>query len=483
MSDIPDDNWSERDNRNAENAPLGFPPGLPAQIELIGRMMMGAIKRFWNKINPAYLTGGTGDNYVVTPEAETIFINLYEIVRVRIDRTNTTATPTLKFGRTNARTIVKIGTTGTSPLVAGDLLAGRDHSFWYDGTNYILSNPATVDASVVTGVLKTANNLSELTGTAATARTNIGLGNVDNTSDANKPVSAAQASAINSAIVTAEAYTDAGLLLKLSLSGGTMSGDIDLTGHALNNAGDGVGDYLKGLITTRASATQVSVAAGQIKGNSRFVKNTATVAKNINATWAAGTGVGGMESGFTVAANLTYHLHALRKISDGSFDWIYSPNTTITTMPSGYEWVGRFWSVYTNASSQVFDYTQIDNTCLMAAVQWFSTTSALAFAVSTVPAAVPLPGGIRTKALLTLSVQVNTVTCVLTVTDGDDATGGSGSGVSCQGSNTAGASNAASRGLSKTNTTRQLGRAVGGASSGAAASIGGWEDYTLPRVA
>jgi len=269
----------------------------------------------------------------------------------------------------------------------------------------------------------------------------------------------------------------------LKKTGGTMSGAIDLAGNALKNAGDGVADYLRGLITTRASATQVSVAAGEIKGNGRFVKNTGALAKNINATWAAGNSVGGMESGFTVAANLTYHLHALRKISDGTFEWTYSPNTTLTTIPTGYEWVGRFWSVYTNASSQIFDYTQVDNTCLMAQVQWFSTTSTLSFAVSTVPVAVPLPGGIRTKALLTLSVQVNTVSCSLVVTDGDDTAGNSGSGVSCQGSNTAGASNAASRGLSKTNTTRQLGRAVSGTSSGSAASIGGWEDYTLPRVA
>jgi len=275
----------------------------------------------------------------------------------------------------------------------------------------------------------------------------------------------------------------AALDAKLALAGGPMSGDIDLTGHALNNAGDGVGDYLKGLITTRASTTQVSVAAGQIKGNGRFVKNAGALAKNINAAWAAGNNVGGMESGFTVAANLTYHLHALRKISDGSFEWIYSPNTTVATIPTGYEWVARFWSVYTNASSQIFDYTQVDNTCLMAQVLWFSTTSALAFGLGTIPVTVPLPGGIRTKALLSLSVQVNTATCVLTVTDADDATGNSCSGVACQASNTGAASNAASRGLAKTNTARALGRAVAGTSSGAAVNIGGWEDYTLPRVA
>jgi hypothetical protein len=173
MPDIPDDNWSERDERNAENAPNGFPPGLPAQIELIGQMLMGAIKRFWNKINPAYATTGTGDNYVVTPEGNTVFLNLYEIIRVRIDRANTTATPTLKFGRTSARVIVKVSTSGIVPLIAGDLIAGQDHSFWYNGTNFVLSNPGTVDSSVTVGLLKASNNLSDVL-SASTSLSNIG---------------------------------------------------------------------------------------------------------------------------------------------------------------------------------------------------------------------------------------------------------------------------------------------------------------------
>lgn len=151
-SNIPDPNWSERDDHNAENAPLGWPPGLPAKIELIGQMMMGAIKRFWNKANPVYLTTGTADAYVITTEGQAVVLNLYEIIRVRIDRANTTTTPTLKFAKTNPRTIVKVTSGGIVPLIAGDMQAGRDHSFWYNGTNFVLSNPATIDSSVISGL-------------------------------------------------------------------------------------------------------------------------------------------------------------------------------------------------------------------------------------------------------------------------------------------------------------------------------------------
>jgi hypothetical protein len=55
-----------------------------------------------------------------------------------------------------------------------------------------------------TGDLLAANNLSELTN-KATARTNLVLGNVDNTSDVNKPVSTAQQAAINTKLDPAAA--------------------------------------------------------------------------------------------------------------------------------------------------------------------------------------------------------------------------------------------------------------------------------------
>lgn len=173
MPDIPDSNWSERDDRNAENVPFGWPPGLPAFIEQIGQMMMGAIKRFWNRSNPVYVTGGTLDAYTVTPEAKVSFINMYEVIRVRIDRANTTTTPTLKWSDANPRTIVKVLGAGVVPLAVGDLIAGRDHSFWYNGTNFVLSNPGTVTAAETSGLLKSANNLSDVAD-GPTSLTNIG---------------------------------------------------------------------------------------------------------------------------------------------------------------------------------------------------------------------------------------------------------------------------------------------------------------------
>jgi hypothetical protein len=150
MPDIADVAWSEHDERNSEAVPNGWPTGaFPAYTDLVGQMMMGATKRFWNKINPIYQTIGTGDNYVVQTEIGIDQINLYEILCIRIDRSNTTSTPTLQFGATNARTIVKAGPSGYIPLVAGDMFAGNSHTFWYNGAFYILVDPAIIVGGTV----------------------------------------------------------------------------------------------------------------------------------------------------------------------------------------------------------------------------------------------------------------------------------------------------------------------------------------------
>lgn len=144
MPDIADVAWSERDDHNTEAVPYGWPTGaFPAYTDLVGQMMMGATKRFWNKINPVYQTTGTGDVYVVQTEVGFDQINLYELLCVRIDRSNIGGTPTLQWGNTSPRTIVKAGASGYVPLTAGDLFGGNSHTFWYNGAFYVLTDPAT----------------------------------------------------------------------------------------------------------------------------------------------------------------------------------------------------------------------------------------------------------------------------------------------------------------------------------------------------
>jgi hypothetical protein len=336
MPDISHSNWSERDDHNAENAPDGFPPGLPAQVELIGRMIMGAVKRFWNRSNPAYQTAGSADNYTVQTESNAAFLNLYEIIRLRIDRANTTTTPTLKFGPTTARTIVKVSSSGIVALVIGDLQAGRDHSFYFNGTNWILSNPATVDSAVTVGLLKTANNLSELTGTAATARTNIGLGNVDNTSDANKPVSTAQQTALN-----LKANLISPVLVTPNL--GTPSAGVmtNVTGLPISTGVSGLGTGVATFLGTPSSANLAAALTDETGSGAVVFGTSPTVTTpNIIGTTAVGNAaagsVGEMISSFVLvgsSVSLTNGVTAnVTSVSLTAGDWDCEGN--ISTNPN-----------------------------------------------------------------------------------------------------------------------------------------------------
>jgi hypothetical protein len=244
-------------------------------------------------------------------------------------------------------------------------------------------------------------------------------------------------------------------------------------------------DYLKDLITVRTSATRITIGVGEIRGNGYFVKNLANIAKDINTTWVAGNNVGGMESGRpAVAANLTYHLHALMKLSDGSFEAMYSDLVIPSNIPSGYVWVGRFWSVYTLTGPSIVNYTQIGNVFGWGGVVWFSTATSITGGIATLPVTNPCPSGIPVKMYLYASVLINGTSSM-----GLDV-GNAHPGGACLGMHvTAGiggvtaSQQVGAAGLAITNTSRQLYVGCSVAGSGSIdVSTSSWEDFTLPRV-
>lgn len=245
-------------------------------------------------------------------------------------------------------------------------------------------------------------------------------------------------------------------------------------------------DFLVGLTTTRNSNTRITVAPGAIKGNNRYVENLENIAKDINATWAAGNNAGGMEPTKVGAANTTYHLHALIKTSDLTFDWMYSPDVIPANIPAGYIWVGRFWSTYCVTANVVMSYIQKDNECYAPAQNWYSSSGAFGPILSNINASLPCPAGISVNMRVQQSTASLGAGSVINsaVYDADDPMSSDVSGfIVTPNQVTPAVGVGLLRGRAKTNLNRQLGTAMSLSGTGTiTVALGGWEDYTLPRI-
>ena len=117
----------------------------------------------------------------------------------------------LKDQNVSSTEFSKLDGIGSSTIIS-QLNAKQDNlSFGISNTNVIKAGSGIVDNDFlrIDGTTLEGRSASELKGDLSLVKGDVGLGNVDNTSDANKPVSTATTTALN---------------LKLNLAGGTMKG-------------------------------------------------------------------------------------------------------------------------------------------------------------------------------------------------------------------------------------------------------------------
>ena len=122
-----------------------------------------------------------------------------------------TNTPTLVDGTGDPGMVYLVTVAGTQNLGSG--------SQTFAVGDWVVANSSTVwQKSINSNAVVSVNGQ---TGVVVLTKSDVGLSNVDNTSDVNKPVSTAQQTALN---------------LKLDLAGGTMTGDINMNGtHRISN--------------------------------------------------------------------------------------------------------------------------------------------------------------------------------------------------------------------------------------------------------
>lgn len=140
------------------------------------------------------VSGGTANNLIVAQPASLFASRLYSL-KPLLDNTGAVSLTITGVGS------FPIRDGNGLPIVAGDMLAGKTsllifRSQWFELVlGYAAIGKATTAVQSVNGK----------TGNAVTLdKTDIGLGNVDNTSDANKPISTAAQTALNGKATTAQ---------------------------------------------------------------------------------------------------------------------------------------------------------------------------------------------------------------------------------------------------------------------------------------
>ncbi|MBP0581869.1 hypothetical protein J8I29_21245 [Labrys sp. LIt4] len=161
---------------------------------------------------------------------------------------------------------------------------------------------------------------------------------------------------------------------------------------------------LYGLILSQGSTTSVGISVGgctnEDGGSTYNMVLGSAITKSLSA-WAAGSGNGALDTG-SIAPSTWYHVHLIRKDSDGSIDALLSLSTTAPTMPSGYTARRRLGSIRTNGSSQVTAFLQVGDEFIWTVPVMDRNGNSASGATSVT---ISVPSGVRVKARLRGAIQ------------------------------------------------------------------------------
>lgn len=170
----------------------------------------------------------------------------------------------------------------------------------------------------------------------------------------------------------------------------------------------------------------ISSGAATDSTGTYLLKLASTLTKQLDAAWAAGNNAGGMDAG-SKAANTWYHIHLIRKDSDGSIDALYSLSPTAPTMPAGYTARRLIGSVRTNGSSNIIAFIAYEIAGGGVKVHWSTNVQdvnvANTLTTTEVLYTLTVPTGYRVTADLRVAIQDAAATIVYVYTPGITTSG------------------------------------------------------------
>lgn len=394
MSELNSTNWSETAASNNALPPDGGPEGMnPSDVNNWVRELMSALKKDWNQKSFGATFGGSANAYTITNAvARTAYFNGMRVTYKVPAAAANTAASTLAVDALAATPIRKGD--GSVALAANDMQVADYLELVYDSTLSVFR---------IIGHSRVATSFSSYGTLAGQNAAGVAL---DVTMTSKKFVAAAQtiasASTVDLSTATGNVITISGTTTVNSF--GTLqagasfdlifSGALTVTYNAVSmilpglksipvNPGDtasivslGGGNWqmtnyvpasgpfvsgaINGLTLSRASATTYGVAVGYATnedGSAPFgMTLQAAFTKSLSA-WAAGSTNGSLDTG-AIAATTWYHVHMIRKTTDGSVDFLLSLSASAPTMPGGWAGRRRIGSIKTNGSSQIVAFTQ-----------------------------------------------------------------------------------------------------------------------------
>lgn len=156
------------------------------------------------------------------------------------------------------------------------------------------------------------------------------------------------------------------------------------------------------------AAHDIDISTGECRdsANALLMTLSSVLVKQIDAAWAAGTNMGGLFSG-TVAIDTWYHLHLIRKDSDGSIDAGFDTSVTAANIPGGYSSYRRIGSVLTDGSSNIIAFISRERSGGGVKFEWSSRQQDLNSTVGVAASAITVssPLGIKSESELAVFIQ------------------------------------------------------------------------------